>query len=256
MTTEFAPGTPNWVDLGTTDVAAARGFYTNLFGWTVEDLGPEAGGYLMLRKDGKQVAGMGPATDPSRGTSWALYFATDNADEAAAKVESHGGKVVLPPMDVMGQGRMAVFQDPAGAYFSVWQPGAHRGAELVDQHGSLTWAELLTPDIAEAKSFYQGVLGVSTRDVDMGEGGAYTLLQAGGASVAGAMPLGADQSGMPPHWLIYFAVDDCDRVADRAVQLGATEVVRQDSPAGRFAMLVDPQGGEFSIITNNPDFSI
>src|SRR5262245_43193237 len=170
MTNEFKPGTPSWVDLGTTDVAGAGSFYGALFGWTVEDLGPGSGGYGLLRKDGKQVAGIGPATDPDRGTSWTVYFATDNADETAAKVETHGGKVIMAPMDVMEQGRMAVFTDPTGAFFSVWQPVQHKGAELVNAHGALSWAELMTPDIASTKSFYPAVFPVSTKDVEVGDG--------------------------------------------------------------------------------------
>jgi predicted enzyme related to lactoylglutathione lyase len=256
MTIDFPPGTPNWVDLGTTDVPAARAFYTGLFGWTVEDLGPDSGGYAMLRKDGKQVAGIGPATDPTRGTSWSVYFATGSADATTARVESHGGKVIMGPMDVMDQGRMAVFQDPTGAYFSVWQPGLHKGAELVEAPGSLSWVELSTTDIPAAKEFYEKVLGMSTRDVDMGAGMTYTLLRVGDKNVAGAMPTGPDHAPMSSHWSVYFAVESRDSVAEKALELGATEMLRDDMAAGRLAFLTDPQGGTFCIIEPNPDFSV
>ncbi|MGE5827747.1 MAG: VOC family protein [Micromonosporaceae bacterium] len=254
MTTTFAPGTPSWVDLGTTDLAAAGAFYAALFGWTVDDLGPDAGGYGFLRKDGKMVAGIGPATDPGRGTSWSIYFATEDADAAAARVSANGGTVVMAPMDVMDQGRMAVLQDPAGAYFSVWQPGEHRGAELVNTAGGMCWVELMTTDVAAAKTFYDAVLGTSSRDVDLGDGNSYTLFEVSGASVAGAMGMGGDPSG--PRWSVYFAVDDCDAVADAALKQGASEMARDDSPAGRLAFLVDPQGGQFCILKPNPDFSM
>jgi len=244
------------VDIGTTDVPAATAFYSGIFGWTVEDLGPQAGGYGLIRQGGRQVAGIGPATDPDRGTSWSLYFATDNADETATKVESNGGKVIVAPMDVMDQGRMAVFMDPAGAFFSVWQPGLHRGSEIVGEHGSLTWAELVTSDLATVKSFYQAVFGFSTRDVVVGESMTYTLFQLGGKTVAGAMAIGPAAGDTASQWSIYFAVDDCDAVADKAIELGATELLRDDSPAGRLATLIDPQGGRFSIIRNDPDFAL
>jgi predicted enzyme related to lactoylglutathione lyase len=255
MATTFAPGTPNWVDLGTTDVAAAGSFYSRLFGWTVQDLGPDAGGYGMLLKDGKQVGGIGPANDPARGSSWAVYFATDDADDSAARVGANGGSVVAAPMDVMGQGRMAVFQDPTGAYFNVWQPGEHRGAELVDAPGSISWVELMTNDVAAAKTFYEQVLGVSTRDVDVGGGMSYTLLEVNGANAAGAMPVPPGQR-QPSHWGVYFAVEDTDSVADTAIEMGATQMHRDDSPAGRLAFLVDPQGAQFCIIKPTPDFSM
>jgi uncharacterized protein len=255
MATTYAPGTPNWVDLGTSDVAAAGSFYSQLFGWTVQDLGPDSGGYGMLLKDGKQVAGIGPANDPARGSSWSVYFATEDADASTARVGDAGGTVVAPPMDVMGQGRMAVFQDPAGAYFNVWQPGQHRGAELTDSPGSVSWVELMSTDVDRVKPFYQQVLGVSTRDVDVGGGMSYTLLEVGGENAAGAMPAPPGQA-QPSSWGVYFAVEDCDAVADTAIQLGATQMHRDDSPAGRLAFLVDPQGAEFRIIKPTPDFSM
>ncbi len=255
MTTHFAPGTPNWVDLGTTDVAAAGSFYGALFGWVVEDMGPDAGGYGIIRKDGRKVAGIGPATDPVRGTSWSVYFCTEDADATTKLVEDNGGTVVLAPMDVMDQGRTAVFQDPAGAFFSVWQPRQHRGAELVDASGAMSWIELMSNDVEAVKKFYAAVLGMTIRDVAM-PGITYTLLSVDGVDVAGAMAIGPEQGPAPSRWSIYFAVDDCDATADQAIELGGTELVRDDSPAGRLAFLTDPQGGMFCIIKPNPDFSM
>lgn len=248
MTEPFSPGAPNWIDLGTTDLDGAHRFYGGLFGWAPEQLGPDAGGYGYYRKDGKLVAGFGPATDPSRGTSWAVYFATLDAADTTKLVSKHAGEVVMEPMQIFDNGTMAVFRDPAGAYFSVWQPDMHRGAELATLPGSMTWAELYSTDIDAAKSFYSAVLTLSTRDVSMGEGPPYTLFEAAGVAVAGAMP------GTNSYWAVYFEVDDCDAVADKAISLGASEMVREDSPAGRFAFLTDPQGGLFGIIKSDPDF--
>ena len=256
MTINFELGAPSWAEIGSTDVAGTKAFYGALFGWTVEDLGPEAGGYGFIRKDGKQVAGIGPATDPERGTSWAIYFATDDADATTAKVEANGGKVVMPPGDVMDAGRMAVLQDPAGAYFSIWQAGNHRGAEILGSHGAMNWVELLTSDIAGAKAFYPAVFPVTTKDMDMGGGITYTTIQAGGADVAGAMAAPPEMAAVPSHWSIYFGVDDCWASADQAIELGATELMRDDAPPGRLAILMDPQGGKFCMIQPNPDFAM
>jgi predicted enzyme related to lactoylglutathione lyase len=255
MTEPFAPGAPNWIDLGTTDVKGAAEFYGALFGWTHEDLGPDAGGYGMLRLNGKVVAGIGPATDPDRGTSWATYFATADARATARKVESHGGKVIVEPMEVFDNGSMAVFTDPHGAYFSVWQPANMRGLEVIREPGSLSWVELMTPEVETSKSFYQDVLGVTMRDIHIDGELTYTLVQADGVPVAGIFKIGPELGDMPPHWSVYLEVDDCDATADQAIGRGATEMVRQDSPAGRFAMLTDPQGGNFSIIKTDPDYT-
>jgi predicted enzyme related to lactoylglutathione lyase len=219
-------------------------------------MGPETEGYGLFRKDGKQVAGIGPATDPARGTSWATYFAVDDADDAANRVLAGGGQVVLAPMDVMDLGRLAVCTDPTGAFFSVWQAGKHTGAELVNEPGSLNWNELLTTDLDAVRSFYPSVFGLTTREVPMGEAMTYTLMEVGGRAVAGAFPLEPGTEGSSPFWSVYFAVEDTDASHAKAIELGASAVAPpQDSPAGRFTMLTDPQGGVFSVITINPDFN-
>jgi uncharacterized protein len=256
MTTEFAPGTPSWADLGTTDILAAGAFYGALFGWTVEDLGPESGNYGLIRMNGRQVAGIGPATDPDRGTSWAVYFATADADTTAAKVTTNGGTVVIPPMDVMDKGRMAVFQDPDGAFFSVWQAGTHLGAEIVGEAGSIVWAELMTNNVETATSFYGAVFGMTPRTLDLNEGMSYTLLHVDGSGIAGVTSLAQEGVGGPARWSVYFAVDDCDAIADQAVRLGGAELMRGPSPAGPLAMLTDPQGGQFNLLQPDPSFSM
>jgi predicted enzyme related to lactoylglutathione lyase len=248
MTMTFAPGQPAWVDLGTSDVPAASAFYTGVFGWTIDDLGPEAGGYGILRKDGQQIGGIGPATDDSRGTSWSIYFSTDDANDTESRVATGGGTVIMPPMDVMDQGRMAVFQDPVGAYFSVWQAGKLTGMDVIRVPGTVSWVELYSTDLESVTGFYATVLGVGVREIP---GMGYTLFEVDGESVAGAMASPEATS----RWQVYFEVEDADAVADRALELGAEELLRQDSPAGRLASLVDPQGGVFCIIRSDPDFT-
>lgn len=242
-----ALGRPTWVDIGTTDIAAAVAFYGELFGWTYEDFGPEGGGYGQFRKDGKQVAGIGPATDQARGSSWALYLATDDAAQTAARVEANGGQVVMAPMEVMDQGTMAVFTDPAGAFFSVWQAGKHAGSELFNVAGSLGWADLYTPDVAAIKPFYASVFEVSYEDTNMGPE-PYTIVSAGGQQIAGIFsPPGGDDT--PSYWMPYFHVADVDASLDQAVGRGATEMVRGDYPGGRLGILTDPQGATVGILT-------
>jgi predicted enzyme related to lactoylglutathione lyase len=242
------------VDLATPDPSAASSFYGEVFGWETEELGPEAGGYSLLRLHGKQIAGVGPVPDPLRPPAWSVYLATRDANDTASKVTANGGTVLSEPIDIGDLGRMAVFSDPTGATFSVWQPGRSLGAEIVNENGALSWAELMTPDIDIAKNFYEHVFPVHTRDVPMPDGNMYTLLEAGGESVAGAMEIQPEMGPVPPHWSPYFAVADTNGTADRAIELGATESLRQDSEAGRFAILTDPQGATFSIITPNPDY--
>ena len=250
--TTYAPGTPSWVDLASTDVEASKRFYSELFGWATRVAEePEAMGYTTFLKNGKAVAAVGGQMDPSLPTTWTTYFATNDVDDSVSKVEAGGGKVLMPPLDVMGYGRMAVFADPGGAAFAVWQEGTMPGAELRNESGSFGWAELMTGDPRSAKSFYPSALGVSARDIDYTEG-VYTLWEVGGQAVAGMYQVTADE---PPRWMVYFNVDDPDAVAAKVEQLGGTVAVPPtDTPAGRFAAIGDPQGAYFSVIKPDPDY--
>src|ERR671935_2649957 len=123
-TPTYAPGTPMWVDLATPDVEAATRFYNQIFGWTSQDLGEEAGHYNMFFRDGKMVAAASTPQNPNQPPSWSTYIATANAEETANKVKEAGGQVLMAPFQVMDQGTMGVFMDPGGAAFCVWQPAA------------------------------------------------------------------------------------------------------------------------------------
>ena len=212
----YPPGTPSWVDLSTPDKATAKGFYGGLFGWGTVDPGPEAGGYELFTKSGKAVAGVGPLMMEGQPAAWTTFVCVDDADEAAAKVRSAGGSVLAEPMDVLDQGRMAVFLDPTGGAFAVWQPRAHHGAALANEPGTFCWNELQTRDTAVAASFYREVFGWDAHASDTDQM-AYTEWKLGDATVGGMMDMPAEvPPEVPAYWLTYFAVDDCDATLARA----------------------------------------
>jgi uncharacterized protein len=257
----YAPGTPNWVDLGSPDPAASATFYSELFGWQLDDPdpNPEAGGYRMARVRGLAVAGIGQAQDQSGPPSWTTYVSVEDADATAKLVEEAGGQVLAGPFDVMSFGRMAVFTDQAGAPFSVWQPLQHIGAEAVNEHGALTWNELHTADVEASKAFYGKALGWRFMEVDMNLGFIYTMFKVSDEAeqgVGGFMPMSATgvPESIPQHWKVYFAVDDCDAVAAKAAELGGTVLMEPtDMPGvGRMAICQCPHGEEFSIIKGAP----
>ncbi|MDQ6773610.1 MAG: VOC family protein [Candidatus Dormibacteraeota bacterium] len=249
---DYAPGTPSWVDLASPDLDASINFYTALFGWeTRRTSDPAFGGYTTFTKDGQEVAGAAPKMGESQPTAWSSYVSTSDAEATAKAVTEAGGTVLAAPMEVPTQGHMAVFMDPTGAAIAVWQPGGHKGAELVNEPGSLSWNELQTRDPQAAKGFYTNVFGWGTRDTEMPGMGTYTEWLLDGKSIGGMMPMG-DQipASVPPHWEVYFAVADCDGTVAQAKELGATVVAGpMDIPQqGRFATMLDPQGAVFSVI--------
>jgi uncharacterized protein len=255
MTMTYAPGRPSWTDLVTSDPDASCAFYSELFGWSVETLPPEAGGYRLLRLDGQQVGGVWPM-GPENPPAWSVYFATGDADATAAAVTANGGEVLMAPMNVMDVGRSAVFRDPTGAVFSVWQAGRNRGAEAYGVPGAMCWAELLTTDLDRAREFYGAVFGYGVGESQSAMGGSYLLLSVEGRNWAGAMQITPEMGPIPSSWTPYFEVSDPDATAERAVGLGGAEIMRQEVPAGRFCILHDPQDAVFIVIRSNPEFQM
>jgi uncharacterized protein len=248
-------GYPNgvfcWVDLATTDVAGAKAFYRQLFGWEAED-SPLPGGmsYTTFRFDGLTVAGMGElnAEMEAQGVppSWSSYVKHDDADAIAARITEAGGTILVPPMDVPEEGRFLMAQDPTGAAFGVWQPRRHTGAERVNAPNSLVWNELQTRDVERAIQFYNQVFGWEERRREEG----YVGLAVEGRRQAGILPLGESRGNIPSNWAVYFLVEDVADCVRRAEGLGAEIHVPETALDERssFAVLRDPQGAFFNVV--------
>jgi predicted enzyme related to lactoylglutathione lyase len=252
--TSYAPGTFSWVDLSTTDPEAAKAFYSELFGWTYDDMpaGDEGGVYSMAQLGGDPVCALAelPPGDPGP-PRWNSYVTVESADAAAARAGELGGEAVLEPFDVLDVGRMAVLRDAVGAFFMVWEPRRHIGAARVNEVGCLTWNELGTPDVEAATPFYVQLFGWATEPMDTGGGPAYTIVKVGERSNGGIREQGPQEKegGVPPNWMPYFAVESADATAARAGELGANALMPPtDIPSGgRIAAIADPQGAAFAI---------
>jgi uncharacterized protein len=267
----YIPGVPCWVDTSQPDPEAAVDFYRGLFGWEFEDVMPAdaEGKYFIARLRGGDVAAVGSIPEGAPPLAlWNTYVAVDSADDAASKVRDAGGAVMMEPFDVMDAGRMAVFADPEGAAFFVWQANQLKGAQVVNEQGSLNFNGLATRDVEGAKSFYGSVFGWTT--LALGGGfemwtlpgyGDYlerdnpdlrkVVAEAGGPPgfedvVASINPLADDQPDTPPHWSVTFAVDDADATAAKATDLGGKVMVPPvDAPWVRMTVIEDPQGATF-----------
>jgi len=251
--TNYEPGTPSWVEFSGPDLDASIAFYGGLFGWDVPESenAEQTGGYRLAMKDGNPAAGMMPQTEEGQPTGWATYVSVDDADATAAAVRDAGGDVLVEPMDVMDLGRMAFFADPGGAVFGAWQPGSFQGAGIVNEPGGIAWNELNTRDLAGAKEFYGGVFGWSFDEMTNDAGETYTMLIHGGKPVGGILDLEARgvPAEIPPHWQVYFGVEDTDAAIETAKGTGGSVMMEPiDIPFGRFAILTDPHGGSFAVI--------
>jgi uncharacterized protein len=249
VTANQPDGTPTWIDLGIPDLDRAMAFYGSLFGWEF-DVGPaEMGHYTTCLLRGEPVAAIMPNVEdgPTR-YWWNVYLATADCDAVATRIVEAGGKVLVEPMDVMEQGRMAIARDPVGAQFGLWQGRRHTGARIVNEPGSLVRNDLVTPDPGPARAFYATVFGFTLDgNQDLPEFDFTFLRRPDGHEVGGIFGNpAAERSG----WDTTFEVADTDAVVAAALAGGGTQSGEtQDMIYGRIAMLTDPFGTPFSVIT-------
>jgi predicted enzyme related to lactoylglutathione lyase len=278
----YIPGVPCWVDTSQPDPEAALPFYRGLFGWEFEDVMPDGseGQYFIGRIRGGDVAAVGsvpPGAPPA--AMWNTYIWVASADEAAAKARDAGGGVMIEPFDVMEWGRMAVVTDPEGAAFCVWQAKNHKGAKIVNEHGSLNFNGLATRDAEGAEAFYGAVFGwkllalptgsmwalpgygehLEERSPGLREQMAAMGAPEGFIDVVAALNPIADGSDAPAHWSVTFAVDDADATAAKASELGGELVAGPfDAPWTRMAVIKDPGGATFiasQFVAENKDLT-
>jgi uncharacterized protein len=238
-------GTPTWLDLGIPDLDRALQFYGALFGWEFE-IGPEeTGRYTMCFLRGRRVAAISAMHDPAR-VFWNVYLATDDCDRSAERARAAGGTLLIEPMDVMDQGRMAIVRDPVGAQFGLWEGRAHTGAQVVNEPGALVRNDLVTPDPGPARDFYAAVFDFSVEGNPQMPQADFTFLRRpDGHEVGGIM--GAP--GSTSAWSTTFEVAGTDEAVQRALDAGGRSDGAKDFLYGRLATITDPFGAEFSIIT-------
>ncbi|WP_030167627.1 VOC family protein [Spirillospora albida] len=250
VTSNPPDGTPTWIDLGIPDLERAKTFYGTLFGWRFHDTGAESGHYTMCLLGGEMVAAL--MRNPEDNASefwWNVYLAADDCDAAVKRITDAGGGVVVPPMDVMTQGRMAMVRDAQGAQFGLWQGRDHTGSRIVNEPGSFVWNEVVTPDPSAARDFYTTVWDFEAEEAP-GDTEYYALKRSDGRYIGGI-------AGVPgpaaPSWVTYFEVTDPDEAVRRVRAGGGTvEEDPRDTPYGRIAYVRDPFGTPFMLMKPAP----
>lgn len=244
-------GAPIWIDLASSNPDQSSEFYQQLFGWTAEGTGPDFGDYVNFFKNGVLVAGLMAQQQPGTPDAWTTYLASPDAEATANAVTAAGGQVLLPPLEVMQLGTMAVVADPGGAVIGVWQAREHHGYGLVREHGAPSWLELQTRDYRACVAFYESAFSWHTEVLGDTDEFRYSVLEKDGDQYAGIMDgssyLPAD---IPPRWDVYFHVSDVDASAATVEELGGSVVdAAEDTPYGRIAAVADPTGARFRLMT-------
>jgi uncharacterized protein len=248
------PGDFCWIELATSDQSGAKNFYTRLLGWAADDspMGPDEF-YTMFKIDGRTAGAAYTlrAEQKAQGVPphWGLYIAVESADAAVAKAAELGGTALGPAFDVMDVGRMGVIQDPTGATFCVWQAKQHIGTQIAGVDGTLCWADLSTSNQDAASEFYSGLFGWTIEKEDEEPEHRYYHIKNGEEYIGGIPPAAYRDAKMPPHWMIYLKVTECDAATTRAVELGAKVFMppRKVDTAGRMSVVADPQGAVFAL---------
>ncbi len=248
--TRHTPGTFCWTDLTTSDQPAAKAFYSGLLGWEADDMPVGDGAvYTMMRLDGHDVAAISPQQPQQREAgvppTWNSYVAVESADAVAERAGELGATVHAPAFDVLDAGRMAVIQDPQGAFFMAWEPRRHIGATLVNAPGALVWNELASPDLEASAAFYGDLFGWTIEPFEASPQ-PYLSIRNGDANNGGIREL--SPPGVPPHWLVYLGCEDIDAALAKAEELGGTKMAGPiDIEISKFGIVQDPQGGVFAL---------
>ena len=246
-------GTFCWMDIYLPDPERGKAFYGDMFGWEWTDvpMGDSGMSYTMFNLDGKTVAALGPQMPgmfpEGAPPCWNPYIATDDVDATVERARALGANIIMGPAGV-GNGRVALLQDPWGAMFFLWQALEFGGSESIRTPGALAWTELYTRDLAATQSFYSDLFGWEWNRTPVPQGGIYHLANLGDFEVAGLLVMDEQWGEMPPHWMIYFQVENADAAAAKVTSLGGDVCVPVTNIAvGRFAVVNDDQKGTFTI---------
>lgn len=239
------------------DLARSQQFYHSVLGWEFEDSGSEYGHYTNALVGGRRVAGISP---PMEGGGdwprvWTTYLATDGVEATAEAAVAAGAQPLMEPVEIGTFGRMGLWVDPAGAAFGAWESREHTGYDAHNEHGAVSWVDLVTTDLDASKSFYRNVFGFGYEDLEMTGIRYATFTPPGGQWPAGGMGDQQDGDELGPRWCVTFEVDDVDAARQRVLDAGgAAPSDPWDFEFGRIATVNGPDGEEFSLTTSaNPE---
>lgn len=252
--TKFDPGFFCWAELATTDAARAGAFYTQLFGWQMQEL-PSDGElpYLLFSKEQTPVCAMYEIDEESAIETppyWQSFIAVEEIDAVCARAAELGGEVVMDPFEIGEEGKMALIEDPEGAFVALWESMAPRSVRMREAN-TLGWNELYVFEPKNATPFYEALFGWESQSDTACEGEyCYTHFRKGDEAVGGMIEIQEEWEGVIPHWAIYIQVEDLDTTLDRLEELGGTIAsdIMSAEGVGDFVVVTDPLGAHFLLV--------
>jgi hypothetical protein len=224
-----------WNDLLTDDVAAAKDFYGQLFGWSFEQLG----GYTIVKNGRRSIGGMAQVGEEAAKTGaarWICSLSVADVDKAASLVTKEGGVVHVGPLELLNRGRGALVDDPQGAQLLLLYATDGDPEDNEPVMGSWLWHELWSNDIEASLAFYQKLAGYDFQ----GDKANYLILLKDEQWRAGIRYL--EDSELEMRWVPVVRVADTEETSARTEQLGGKVLVepRATPSGGSVALLSDP----------------
>ena len=109
------------VELHTTDPEKAKGFYSQLFSWKLEDMPMEGMTYTMIQPGEGTGGGLMKQMMPGAPSAWLAYVIVDDVKAAASKAKALGGTIIREATEIPGMGSFSIITDPTGAFLGLWQ---------------------------------------------------------------------------------------------------------------------------------------
>jgi predicted enzyme related to lactoylglutathione lyase len=247
-------GTFCFVEAGSFDVPASRGFFVALFGWEAEGrpVSDEVA-YTRFLKRGRPVAGMYRLEDdpqaPAVPSGWLPYVSVADTRGVLDKAIVSGASPLGDVVDVPGVAVVAEFVDPTGAVCGVWQSQGHSGSAYLGEAGSLMRSELATDDSHVADGFYREVFDW-THEAFLTPEGEYFVFREGDESRAGMRPIGSASDGAASQWRAYLGTEDLEAATNSVGVLGGSVDGEAFAVAsmGRAVVVRDPAGIAFALM--------
>lgn len=234
-----------WIDLVTNDAKVSKEFFSNLLGWSFNN----HDAYEMALSGTKPVSGIIEDKEILKGSKtsyWVVSASVKDAEATAKEIKSQGGKILSEPFEISGRGKVALVEDPQGAFFSILENSSGDPKASAPRNGEWMWAELWTSNPKEATSFYADVLSVTAKQIGDAGTGDYFILKGDTYEFGGITKIPVKNEA--PIWIPVLRVEDAVATAEKAVKLGGSILISPTTVSGnKVALIATPSGAPFLV---------
>ncbi|GJM62860.1 VOC family protein [Persicobacter diffluens] len=244
---EYYPGQIIWRDLVTRDAQKAKDFYGGVFGWEFDALYKEGYQYLLVKNNGKPIAGIWgvPAKPEDSGDEWISSVSVSDVKKTLNELQPLGAESIGKVIHLKGRGTSALIKDPEGAYISLIKSDSGDPANDIESNHGWIWTELWTNDLEKSKAFYQNI-GYTIEQVP-GQAVAYWVLKNGDQQCAAMIQNPLDN--IRSLWVPYIKVANPHMICDKVKALGGDVIMKpqENIRNGSVGICADPQGAIFAV---------